>query len=277
MEEKIKKYLEDIFNMQFVVKRTYNNFEEYDIKPGGNLNDTFIVRLIIKEDIRITMICEPDVYGRNFLENINSSKFEQRKIFCEYWKQFGETKIKITINDIEYNVDKFMQDKEKWNTFTLKFSKNSYYDETNEKKENVILNYTSLFVAMVLSITTYEINGETEDSNKYYIGAKEGSAKEIKSIKYERNPINRQICLANKGYRCSICGFDFEKVYGILGRNFIEVHHIVPVSKMGDDYVVDPIKELYPLCSNCHSMVHRKDPPYSIEELKKIIEENNGE
>lgn len=28
---------------------------------------------------------------------------------------------------------------------------------------------------------------------------------------------------------CELCGFDFEKVYGELGRGFIEGHHINPV------------------------------------------------
>lgn len=278
MKEKIKKYLEDIFHIQFIVERNYGDFEEYYIKPRGNLNDTFIIKLIIKEDIRITIICEPDIYGRNFLDNINNSKAEQRNIFCEYWKQLGEKKIKLLINEMEYNIDSFMKDNSKWNTFMLKFSKNAYYDEANENKADRIIKYTSLFTAMVLSIVTYEINGyDDEELLKSFIEVSEGTAKQIKSIKYERNPINRQICLANKGYKCSVCGFNFEKKYGIIGKDFIEVHHIVPVSKMGDNYKIDPIKELYPLCSNCHSMIHRKDPPYSIEELKKILYDNIGE
>ena len=44
---------------------------------------------------------------------------------------------------------------------------------------------------------------------------------------------------------------------------------------MAEGYIVDPIKDLFPVCPNCHSMLHKIDPPYSIEELKKIINEND--
>ena len=40
---------------------------------------------------------------------------------------------------------------------------------------------------------------------------------------------------------------------------------------MGDNYKIDIDRDLVPVCSNCHSMIHRKNPPLSIEELKDII------
>lgn len=267
----IKKRLEETFRIRFEVKRNDSDFEEYIIKPSENLNDAFVIRVTIKEDIRITITCEPDTYGRVFLENINKSNYEQRKIFCEFWEKLDIKKIKLLINDIEFDCNRFMNDTSNWNTFLLKFTKNDFYDDEKDNKEEAILDYISLFMSMVLAITTYEINGNENENLQDFIKISEGTPKEIKSIRYERNPINRKICLVNKGYTCSICGFDFEKVYGKIGKNFIEVHHIMPVSKMDKDYKFDPIKDLFPVCSNCHSMIHRKDPPYSIEELKNII------
>lgn len=44
---------------------------------------------------------------------------------------------------------------------------------------------------------------------------------------------------------------------------------------MENGHIVDPIKELFPLCPNCHAMIHRKTPPYTINQLKKIMEEQN--
>lgn len=79
------------------------------------------------------------------------------------------------------------------------------------------------------------------------------------------------------GYKCAICGFDFEKMYGALGKDYIEVHHIVPLSKIRREYIIDPEKDLIPLCSNCHSMIHRGKEPMDISELKKIVlEHKNG-
>ncbi len=57
----------------------------------------------------------------------------------------------------------------------------------------------------------------------------------------------------------------FEEVYGEKAKDYIEVHHIVPISERGGDYMVNPIKDLIPLCPNCHAMVHYG---FSLEELK---------
>ena len=80
----------------------------------------------------------------------------------------------------------------------------------------------------------------------------------------------RKRCLAKKGYKCYICGFDFEKTYGEYGKEFIEVHHINPVSMNKRE--TNPEKDLIPICSNCHSIVHRKrNTVLDVEELKKIF------
>ena len=67
---------------------------------------------------------------------------------------------------------------------------------------------------------------------------------------------------------------DFKKQYGEIGENFIEVHHTVPVSQITNAYVLDPVKDLVPLCCNCHSMAHRgrlEQAPRSVEELKSLL------
>lgn len=104
----------------------------------------------------------------------------------------------------------------------------------------------------------------------------EGKAYMEMSVRYERNLINRELCLANKGYRCSVCGIDMEKVYGVAGKNYIEVHHSIPVSEYGQERLIDPLSELFPVCPNCHAMLHRRMPPYSIDELKQIMRDASG-
>lgn len=71
---------------------------------------------------------------------------------------------------------------------------------------------------------------------------------------------------------CEVCGFDFKKVYGELGEDFIECHHINPISSMDEDDVTK-IDDLVMLCSNCHRMVHRREKVLSIEELKRYMED----
>lgn len=51
------------------------------------------------------------------------------------------------------------------------------------------------------------------------------------------------------------------------------VHHLKKLADIKAEYEVDPIKDLQPVCPNCHAMIHRQDPPIEIEELKKQLKE----
>lgn len=70
---------------------------------------------------------------------------------------------------------------------------------------------------------------------------------------------------------CEVCGFDFAKTYGELGEKFIEAHHIKPVSQM-DENEKTSIDDIVMVCSNCHSMIHRKKPWLTIDKIKEILE-----
>jgi 5-methylcytosine-specific restriction enzyme A len=102
----------------------------------------------------------------------------------------------------------------------------------------------------------------------------EGASKKISVITYERNPTAKAKCLAHHGYKCVVCSFDFEEFYGSIGQNFIHVHHIVPLSEVGGEYELDPIKDLVPICPNCHAMIHRTRPILTIKQLKDHLLEN---
>lgn len=102
-------------------------------------------------------------------------------------------------------------------------------------------------------------------------GMPEGGLSQITVNKYERHPANRAAAITAHGLICKACGFDFSDFYGPLGDGFIEVHHRTRLADMGPAYIVDPIKDLVPLCANCHQMVHRDNPPISPENLKEIL------
>ncbi len=99
----------------------------------------------------------------------------------------------------------------------------------------------------------------------------EGLKKTITVNSYERNSTARQSCIDYWKAICAVCSADFEKLYGEIGKGFIHVHHLTPISKVGQTYQIDPINDLIPVCPNCHSMLHRKEPPLTIDELKKMI------
>lgn len=102
----------------------------------------------------------------------------------------------------------------------------------------------------------------------------EGQSVTIQANRYERNAKARRECIKFHKPICKVCGIDFSEVYGDIGKGFIHVHHIKPLSEIGHNYTVDPVKDLKPVCPNCHAMLHTKKPPLQIEELKRLISLN---
>lgn len=97
----------------------------------------------------------------------------------------------------------------------------------------------------------------------------EGSMRDILTNKYERNIKARSRCIAHYGAVCQICGMDFSAVYGDEFKGRIEVHHRKPLYEIRENYIVDPIKDLVPVCPNCHMVLHSKpDGVYTVEEIK---------
>jgi 5-methylcytosine-specific restriction protein A len=109
---------------------------------------------------------------------------------------------------------------------------------------------------------------ETSSQLKLYV---EGKPKKVTIKTYDRSSAARQTCIEHYGYNCEVCGFNFGKLYKKYGEAYIEVHHLNPIADIGVEYKINPIKDLRPVCSNCHSMLHKSSPPLSIEELKNYI------
>lgn len=101
----------------------------------------------------------------------------------------------------------------------------------------------------------------------------EGSVVKVLVNKYERNRTARIKCIQHYGARCYVCKFDFGMYYGKVAEGYIHVHHLLPLWEIHNEYVVDPIKDLRPLCPNCHAAIHL-DRSITIEDLKKLIEQN---
>lgn len=103
----------------------------------------------------------------------------------------------------------------------------------------------------------------------------EGAVQQVVVNRYERDPEARAKAIQHHGLQCQVCAFDFAKAYGVLGEGFIHVHHLVPLAQIGKSYVVDPVNDLRPVCPNCHAMLHKRLPPYTIDELQEIMRSAN--
>ena len=102
----------------------------------------------------------------------------------------------------------------------------------------------------------------------------EGAKKQIIVNAYERSNTARKICLEYYGHRCCVCNFDFGHFYGTEFEGKIHVHHLKALCEINEEYVIDPINDLRPVCPNCHLALHSKKGkiPYTIEELQQKIE-----
>jgi len=104
----------------------------------------------------------------------------------------------------------------------------------------------------------------------------EGARRSVVVNIYERDPNARRRCLNHWKPKCQVCRFDFGAIYGALGEGFIHVHHLQPLGELREEYQLDPIADLRPVCPNCHAMLHRQSPPLTIEQLQEILDEVRG-
>ena len=120
-----------------------------------------------------------------------------------------------------------------------------------------------------------ELNSRPIAASKAESEFPEGKEKEVRHKAHERNTAQVQKAKANyiqkNGAVCQICGFDFKKVYGDVGAEYIEAHHTIPVSEMKESDITK-VKDLAFVCANCHRMLHRRRPWLSIDELSMLIE-----
>ena len=109
--------------------------------------------------------------------------------------------------------------------------------------------------------------GEVSEKDGY----REGDLKRVTVNRYERDPKARDDCIDHHGLRCGVCDLSFEERYGDPGKDFIHVHHKRPLHRMRASNLVDPKTDLIPVCPNCHAMLHRRDPPYDVEQLRGML------
>ena len=106
------------------------------------------------------------------------------------------------------------------------------------------------------------------------LGADEGRVLQRLHLRRERDPkLRRKVIEAYKRRHavvaCEACGFNFQRVYGDRGTDYIECHHRTPLHVSGPTRTRP--EDLMLLCSNCHRMIHRSSPWLTPDELIALI------
>ena len=266
----IKKSLEAEYDIPFVVQNTFDGSEPaFIIGPEDPGKELFTVRVYFRNRIRLHMDFVPQKYSAGFIGSMARQSAENKQRFMNYAQviQDSGAKISLSVNGSILTVGDLIEWPTSWRDLRVHVTKMPVVEDGDLDYAEAAYKWGSLLVGMVLSLADI-VPIEDELTTTGYA---EGTRHRTESNRYERNPLNRKLCLASKGYDCTICGMNFEKKYGKIGHQFIHVHHVVPVSKLGPGYIIDPIKDLIPVCPNCHAMLHRSDPPLMPEQLKAVI------
>lgn len=205
----------------------------------------------------------PDTFASGLMKALCSDEGQRRKEFSSLSSTFSSSGTKCIVRIDEKTVDPSMIPDGKWARFDVSCSRLS--DKSDDQRDSEEVGGACL--ALLLSLLPLDEVGTEPGCD----GLPEGALTRVTVNRYERHPANRAAAIAAHGAVCGACGFSFAGFYGPLGEGFIEVHHRTPVSRLGGSYVIDPITDLIPLCSNCHQMVHREDPPTPAEDLRELL------
>lgn len=99
----------------------------------------------------------------------------------------------------------------------------------------------------------------------------EGEVSMLLSKHVERSPAARKRCLDVHGYQCLVCEKSMSDRYGTMGEGVIDVHHLHELAQRGGKHIVDPEKDLVPVCPNCHRMIHTTRPALSLETVRSML------
>lgn len=252
---------------------TYNSEQVALIEPiGVHPNEGFQVRVHIGwRSLFFELV--PGKFAGDLLQQMESCSLENKQVFSILVRSILDEKglIYFRINDIDIDALNPMMWPKNWKFITLSLKKSPLEINTDNHQltEALINKWTERFFGCIIALAPLE---EIDDINDID-GLPEGALKKVFVNRYERSRYNRTLCINFHGCYCNVCKMNFEEKYGELGSGFIHVHHIVPVSKIGQDYIINPIKDLIPLCPNCHAMIHKKDPPLSIDDLIQITKD----
>jgi 5-methylcytosine-specific restriction protein A len=212
----------------------------------------------------------PGTFAAQLLTSMAGASPDQRATFGAFVRSALNDSAKVTFRIDNADLDPLMPLNwpSEWHSLVLTMSKGPMLiDGANPAALDALaLAWGSRLLGTVLALMPLEaVEAEV-------IGQPEGGGQQILVTRYERSPINRAACIEIHGSNCKVCGFDFGQVYGEIGKGYIVVHHIQPVSGIAPGTIVDPAKDLAPVCPNCHSMLHRRRPPFGIEELRQMLQ-----
>ena len=155
-----------------------------------------------------------------------------------------------------------------------------YRDEIRTGQGNYLTRATPRLLNLMLDALGIEDGGrigggETKSGANPHDEYVDGQRRRREANYFARNPALVRDAKIRDRFQCRICQFKFEDVYGAVGRDFIECHHLNPLAEQpresGSAPFVTRLDEVISVCSNCHRMLHRRRPAYSPDEIRSLL------
>lgn len=240
----------------------------FDFSPAeAHQNEAFFIRFIPGwRSVEVVFV--PGKFAGLLMGQMGMTGPEGRAAFVTFVKALEGRRAKITmrVNGNEVSAVDSLSWPGEWQRLDLSIRSAPLVVNTEDMAQmhQLVIGLVIPLFGMVVALIGVE-------EARSVAGEAEGQAVQSLVTRYERKLVNREACIQLKGTRCLACGFDFEAAYGPIGANYIEVHHTTMVSQLGAGYRINVETDLEPLCANCHAMVHRENPPISIQRLQEII------
>ena len=244
-----------------------NNLGVTILPAGMEQRHSFSVSILLKWR-RLVIAFKPGIFASDLLAAMSAPKEKMRERFISLLSVAVRRGAVITLtpNNKQLSWDDSNVWSNRWKSLEFQLNKaNLSVGDNDEVEAADLFSWTSLFFAALISILPLQKKG-----------FKEGDVVSTEINRYERNKRNRLHALAIHGCSCKACGFEFADRYGPKATGYIEVHHITPVSELGPGYMINPETDLIPLCANCHRVAHMRKIPYTVDEIKEMLSENNG-
>lgn len=261
---------DSMFGIPFIVKQVdrsgHIGFDVYpadaDKEFGFGLEISFTV-------LRISIRFIPGRFSAHMIRQMGDASTEKKQSFFSYFRAAlnERAELSLVINGVS-SMDVDLKDwPTEWHHFELRLTRMPIVSDEHDEVDyhRVAEHWGGYMLGMVLSL----LDVVPLDEDDQPTGYAEGGSIRVLSNRYERNPLNRTACILAQGCTCKVCDMDFLAKYGEIGRNFIHVHHITPVSQLTPGYMIDPLIDLVPVCPNCHAMLHKENPPLSVDHLKE--------
>jgi 5-methylcytosine-specific restriction enzyme A len=220
------------------------------------------------------------IFSGHLINLMQSTSVETKKLVQNLLEaNSDQAEIILTLNDRKLDYQDIVDFSENWKDIEIQLISKPIESEIDlELRQNInelILFWVEKTISILYPLLPLEEDIEDSIDAILEKSAEEGRQYQVTSTRYERKRQNRVACLAYFGFDCIICGFDFFESFGDIGAGYIHVHHLTPVSLIGEDYKINPVQDLIPVCPNCHAMLHSQTPPLTPEELKTILGNNN--